>query len=90
MPPWPLWPGCVPPMALAATGLSIHSAMHADSTAGDPDSAKAIATDVSRCAKDATRQVYAQLGFDVAAPPRAFVEWPDITAPDAATGGHCR
>jgi hypothetical protein len=35
-------------LALAATGLSRHSAMHADSTAGDPDSAKAIATDVSR------------------------------------------
>lgn len=51
MPPWPLWPGCVPPMALAATGLSIHSAMHADSTAGDPDSAKAIATDVKGCVK---------------------------------------
>lgn len=77
-------------MALAATGLSRHMAMHADSTAGDPDSAKAIATAVSRCAKDVTPRVYAQLGFDVAAPPRAVVKWPDVTAPDAAAEGRCR
>jgi hypothetical protein len=64
--------------------------MQADSTAGEPDSANAITTLVSRCAKEPTPRVYAQLGFDVAATPRAFVKWPDITAPDAAAEGRCR